>query len=262
MILWAGFGFIYPPCDDPHITIVGGTTLTTANNAWASETVWNWGVEYGVDGIGSGGGISSTYAIPSWQTNVNMTANQRLHHKAEYSRRGADGGQCLGDLRRRRFRGFWRHQLRLAAVGGLHGLGQPAGRRQRQTHHRFHQPGHLCHRRNEPNYTNCFHDIITGNKPVEFSPNLFYAVPGYDLCTGWGTPIGTNLIAALAGAATPHISPPPPPYGSAMSALNGGNPNGAWESVRAGRHAVGRRHQLQRLDSGPDPCQPGRCGGG
>jgi len=25
------------------------------------------GVEFGIDGFGSGGGISSTYAIPSWQ---------------------------------------------------------------------------------------------------------------------------------------------------------------------------------------------------
>ena len=36
-------GQIPTPCDDPYITIVGGTTLSTVNNAWASETVWNWG---------------------------------------------------------------------------------------------------------------------------------------------------------------------------------------------------------------------------
>ena len=55
------------PCDDPFITIVGGTTLSTVNSAWSSETVWNWDVEYGPteDGIGGSGGISTTYAIPA-----------------------------------------------------------------------------------------------------------------------------------------------------------------------------------------------------
>jgi subtilase family serine protease len=70
-------GQIPQPADDPHITIVGGTTLSTSvtNGSWALETVWNWGIEFGIDGIGTGGGISTTYAIPFWQTNINMTAS-------------------------------------------------------------------------------------------------------------------------------------------------------------------------------------------
>jgi subtilase family serine protease len=43
-----------------------------------------------------------------------------------------------------------------------------------------------------------FHDITTGNNTHANSPNAFYAVPGYDLCTGWGTPNGATLINALA----------------------------------------------------------------
>ena len=78
------------------------------------------------------------------------------------------------------------------------------------------------------NYTNYFHDITTGNNTWSGSPNLFYAVTNYDLCTGWGTPNGTNLINALAGAAPIHISAPAQPYGSTLSALKGGNPNGSW----------------------------------
>src|SRR5262249_55269527 len=48
-----------------------------------------------------------------------------------------------------------------------------------------------------PNYTNCFHDITTGNNTSRSSRNAFYAVTGFDLCTGWGTPNGINLINAL-----------------------------------------------------------------
>ena len=48
------------------------------------------------------------------------------------------------------------------------------------------------------NYANCFHDITTGNNIGSGTPGFFYAVAGYDLCTGLGTPNGTNLINALA----------------------------------------------------------------
>jgi hypothetical protein len=47
------------------------------------------------------------------------------------------------------------------------------------------------------NYASCFHDITTGNNFNNTDPNLYSAVAGYDLCTGWGTPRGQNLIDAL-----------------------------------------------------------------
>jgi uncharacterized repeat protein (TIGR01451 family) len=74
-----------------------------------------------------------------------------------------------------------------------------------------------------------FHDITTGNNTNTTVGNNYFAVPGYDLCTGWGTPNGINLINALVGAAPTHISAPPKPYGTTLSALDNGNPNGEWE---------------------------------
>ena len=47
------------------------------------------------------------------------------------------------------------------------------------------------------NYSGSFHDITTGNTFSSSSPDRYAAVPGYDLCTGLGTPKGTNLIYAL-----------------------------------------------------------------
>ena len=50
-------GAIMPPADDPNLTVVGGTSLTTAGagGPWQSETTWS----------DSGGGISTTWPIPS-----------------------------------------------------------------------------------------------------------------------------------------------------------------------------------------------------
>src|SRR5208283_1759067 len=36
-------GAASPPADDPYITVVGGTTLTTTGSgSWQSEKVWSW----------------------------------------------------------------------------------------------------------------------------------------------------------------------------------------------------------------------------
>ena len=134
-------GLIPFPGDTPYITQVGGTTLTTSGpgGAWVSETVWNWG-----DGIGSGGGISTQYPIPSWQTNISMTANQgsttmrntpdvALTADNVYVR--ADGADYDGG----------RHELRGAVVGGLCGAGQSAGGRHRPAGDWLHQSGGLRH---------------------------------------------------------------------------------------------------------------------
>ena len=70
-------GSIPFPSDSPNITEVGGTTLDTPAPArpTSSETVWNWGYE-STAATGSSGGISTYYAIPSYQQGISMTANQ------------------------------------------------------------------------------------------------------------------------------------------------------------------------------------------
>ncbi len=70
--------------DSPSITQVGGTTLTDGGGPsypWESEVVWNWGTNAngtysGADYGASSGGISTYFAIPSWQTNISMAANK------------------------------------------------------------------------------------------------------------------------------------------------------------------------------------------
>jgi uncharacterized repeat protein (TIGR01451 family) len=219
-------GLIPFPCDSPHITLVGGTTLTMsgAGASYTSETVWNWG-----GGEGSSGGISTSYSIPSWQTSINF----KTSHGSSTMRNVPDvaltadnvyviygGGQtgvfggtsCAAPL----WGGFTALVNQQAANNGL----APVG---------FINPAVYAIAA-APNYLNCFHDTTTGNNTWSGSPNLFYATNVYDLCTGLGTPNGTNLINALASSVNPvtHISPPPPPYYTNLSAMNGSNPNGTW----------------------------------
>jgi uncharacterized repeat protein (TIGR03803 family) len=197
----AWVGEIPPPCDDPNITIVGGTTLTTSGPGgdWVSETVWNWDIEFGPDynGEGSGGGISLRYNIPSWQLGVNMDTNHgsaSLRNLPDVALTAdnifvvADNGQeenvggtsCSTQL----WAAFAALVNEQAAVNGR----QPLG---------FLNPAIYAIGLGS-NYASCFHDVIVGNNTWSESPTLFDAVTGFDLCTGWGTPSGSNLVNFLA----------------------------------------------------------------
>jgi len=220
------------PSDSPHITLVGGTTLTTGPSAsYTSETVWNWGIEFGstYDGIGSSGGISTSYKIPSWQTNVSMVLNggsTTLRNVPDVALTGDHvwvifgagqagwfgGTSCAAPL----WAGFTALINQQAMTNGLSSVG-------------FLNPA-LYNIASGPNYTNCFHDITTGNNEWSGSPALFSAVSGYDLATGLGTPNGTNLINAilLLTNTVNRISAPAAPYGANLATMIGGNPNGTW----------------------------------
>jgi subtilase family serine protease len=66
----AGYGVEFP-ASSPHVTAVGGTSLTMSGFTRVSETVWS--NSYG----GTGGGCSAVYNEPSWQlpSNANMANN-------------------------------------------------------------------------------------------------------------------------------------------------------------------------------------------
>jgi uncharacterized repeat protein (TIGR01451 family) len=221
--------------DDPNITLVGGTTLSTAGpqGAWSSETVWSWFVQ-GIGTSASGGGTNfNGLPIPSYQQGIPMTANQGsttlrnipdVALTADFLYVLFDNGQGTNEF----FGGtsaaapLWAAYTALVNQQALASGKPPVG---------FLNPA-LYAIGKSAIYTNCFHDITTGNDTNFVQGGAYFGVPGYDLCTGWGSPNGSNLINALITVPTTnvitHLSAPLPPYGSTLSALNGGNPNGNW----------------------------------
>ena len=173
---------------DPYATIVGGVSLKTGSpgGAWQSDPTWG----------GSGGGISG-YGIPNWQQGVNMTTNQGSAFYRNYPDVAMPADQYLHGLRewhhRRRDR---RHQCRFAVVGRIHGAGQPAGRLTGQTGRRLCQSGHLraLARVPVPSYTTAFTTLPRAIPSTATIPPAMPPCPGYDLCTGWGSPTGSNTI--------------------------------------------------------------------
>jgi hypothetical protein len=205
------------PADNPDITVVGGTTLTTSSTTgdWSSEVVWFTPADDLGDPLeASGGGISTVYPIPAWQQGISMTANQgstTMRNLPDVSLVAnnidlvwgndfigsstdfAEGGTSLATPL---WAGFMALVNQQAAANGQ----PPVG---------FANPA-LYAIGKSTNYLACFHDITIGSNTNDSSPTKYLATTGYDLCSGWGTMIGGNLMAALLAppSETLRITPP------------------------------------------------------
>ena len=183
------------PAEDPYVTAVGGTTLVTSAplGPWASETAWNH----------SGGGISPDgLPIPSWQSGLATSANlgsttlrniPDVAMEADFDNYDCNIGVCQGgwggtSFASPRWAGFAALINQQAAQSGDSPLG-------------FLNPALYTIAQGKL-YATTFHDITSGvndnggSDPLPYQ--IFPAVTGYDLVTGWGSPTGQSLIDALA----------------------------------------------------------------
>jgi len=211
------------PAASSYVTSVGGTTLSTAGptNNWTAETVWNWGVEFAPseNGVGSSGGYSAYYSIPTWQQGVNpanlgstsgrnfpdvaLTGDHVFVAYGDGSTNWFGGTSCASPL----WAGFAALVNEQGAVNGQPPVGF--------LNTAIYAIG------TGTSYTACFHDVTTGNNEWSNSPSAYTALVGYDLCTGWGSPTGTNLINALVGPPT-NV----PALFASGAIVTGGNGNG------------------------------------
>lgn len=197
------YGGIPFPSESTNIVEVGGTTVTTTGpgGPWLSETVWNWGgAALGDSSIGSSGGVSDNYSIPPWQQGINMAANEgsttmrnvpdvamTADNVYIVANEDADDGPVGGtSCAAPAWAAFTALANQQAAAYSKPAVG-------------FAAPT-LYAAGKSASYLSDFNDITTGNNFWAFMVTNFPAVAGYDLCTGWGTPSGDNLIDLLAGA--------------------------------------------------------------
>jgi kumamolisin len=186
-----GRAHVIYPATDPSVLAVGGTTLqATADTppAIASEVVWNDG-----PGSGTGGGVSDYIPVPSWQQGIVPTSiNPGNFAGRAIPDVAADADPDTGYLT---YSGG-----QFGTVGGT-SASAPLWAAlialcNQQLNARVGNFNALLYSTIGPN--NVLHDITQGNNDVEGLLNgEFPAGPGWDACTGWGTPNGQALLAAL-----------------------------------------------------------------
>ena len=188
------------PASDPWVLAVGGTTIGNVSGSSFDEYVWNdpgadpfhtnWGT--------TGGGVSAFFPVPSWQANAGVPAslNDPTHHGRGVPDVAGNANNASG------YSGIvwsggtappppgngtsasapqWAGLIAVlnAALGVNLGFVNPA----------FYALG-----------SSYFRDIVPGAGPADNSNSGapgYRAGPGWDACTGWGSPNGETLLAGL-----------------------------------------------------------------
>jgi kumamolisin len=189
------------PASAPHALGCGGTNLIASGGAISSETVWN-AVVTGAQGEsvrqGTGGGVSEFFAKPSYQSATSVPPPPG----------GSTGGRGVPDVcgdadpatgYNVRIKGDDTFVGGTSAVAPLWAgliarFGQSMGGPVGFLHPKIYQSA--------VNFIG-FRDITEGDNDSQGKHGLYHAGPGWDACTGMGSPKGAALLKAL--------SPPPPP---------------------------------------------------
>ncbi len=166
------------PASSPNVLAAGGTRLDSAGGKITSETVWNDGQSGGA----TGGGFSAVFPRPGWQSAVAQQTGRGVPDVASDAD-PASGYSVLVDGQTGVIGGTSAAAPLWAGLIALlnQKLGQKVG---------FANPTFY----GLPASAKAFRDITSGNN------GAYKAGPGWDPTTGLGTPQGTALAAALAGA--------------------------------------------------------------
>ena len=170
------------PASSPHVLACGGTSLKAQGSGIASEAVWNDGASGGA----TGGGVSAYFALPSWQSGLQVTDSQSGSTTA-LTKRGVP--DICGDADPQTG-----YAVRVdgvdAVIGGTSAVAPLwAGLIARINANKGSPVGFI----NAALYRNprALNDISQGNN------GAFAAASGWDACTGLGSPNGTSLAGIL-----------------------------------------------------------------
>jgi kumamolisin len=171
------------PASSPFVLACGGTRLVASASTIKSETVWN----DGEDGGATGGGVSSYFPLPAYQANAGVPVPAG---GSSLKGRGVPDVAALADPETGYMTlvdGNWGVVGGTSAVAPLWAglisllnekLGKPVGYLHPALYGTVEQHKAL-------------HDVVSGTN------GAYKAGPGWDACTGLGTPDGQAILSAL-----------------------------------------------------------------
>jgi kumamolisin len=174
------------PASSPHVLGCGGTKLTGSGKTIASEVVWN---ELAANEGATGGGVSNSFALPTWQTSAKVPAPTVSGGGRGVPDVSGDADPATG------------YSVRVdgqtLVIGGTSavaplwaGLIALANAANKTT------AGFINPTIYAAAAKTAFRDITSGNN------GAFSAGPGWDACAGLGSPMGAAVIKALAPKAS------------------------------------------------------------
>jgi kumamolisin len=179
-----GLNHVDFPASSPNVLACGGTQLVASGSSINSETVWN---ELANNEGATGGGISDVFPLPSWQNGAGVppSANPKKNVGRGVPDVTGDADPTTGYVTRvdgspdviggtSAVAPLWAGLIALINQS----IGKPVG---------FINP--LLYQ--DAGTARDLNDITSGNN------GAYSAGPGWDACSGLGSPIGTQVAAAL-----------------------------------------------------------------
>ena len=179
------------PASSPHVLACGGTRLEGSGASITTEVVWN---ELAANEGATGGGVSNVFPLPSWQSTANVPA-------PTVSGGGRGIPDVCGDADPAT--GYTiRVDGQTMVIGGTSAVAPLwAGLIALANAQNGRSAGFLQPTIYAAKGKSAFRDITSGVN-YSGSPTGFSAGPGWDACTGLGSPIGTQLVKLLGGVST------------------------------------------------------------
>ncbi len=195
------------PGSSPHVLCCGGTKLQGSGTSISSEVVWN---ELASNEGATGGGVSNFFPKPTWQANAKVPAPTASAGGRGVPDIAGDADPSTG------------YSVRVdgqtLVIGGTSavaplwaGLITVANATNKGRAGFINPPLYAA------NESSTFRDITSGNN------GAFKAGPGWDACTGLGSPNGPAVISALKSG-TPNPAPAPTPTANADAHPDAGTP--------------------------------------
>jgi kumamolisin len=174
------------PASSPHVLACGGTRLVGSGSSISNEVVWD---EQPQGGGATGGGVSNVFPLPSWQVGQNVPQPTTSTGGRGVPDVAGDADPETGYL--------IRVDGKTMVIGGTSAVAPlwagliAVANQQNGAQAGFVQPA-LYAAKNK----GAFRDTTSGDN------GTFRAGPGWDACTGLGTPIAPRVISAVNPAAS------------------------------------------------------------
>lgn len=168
------------PASSPYVLACGGTRLQASSGAIERETVWNDGAQGGA----GGGGVSAVFGLPAWQRNLTVSTPDGV---TPLARRGVpDVAGNADPATGYRVRVDGSAQI----IGGTSAVAPLWAALIARINASRKQPVGYVNARlyGQPSV---FHDITQGGN------GGFSAAPGWDACTGLGSPDGRKVAGVF-----------------------------------------------------------------
>lgn len=175
------------PASSPHVLACGGTNLRGNGSNISAEVVWN-GQPQG--GGATGGGVSNVFPLPNWQAGANVPQPGTPSGGRGVPDVAGDADPATGYV--------IRVDGKTMVIGGTSAVAPLwAGLIAVANHQNGKQAGFIQPAIYAAKNKSAFRDTTTGDN------GSFKAGPGWDACTGLGSPIAPRVISAIkSGAST------------------------------------------------------------